>query len=100
MNTQTRIHRLEAGQALQLEPGDRSVAVLSEGELLLQPPAQWLAGTVVLPAPTRLHAPALVPADPSCSIVALRASSVVVRQPAAAAAGALAWLAGLLRLAR
>ena len=82
MNTQTQVHRLEAGQALPLPRRGAGLAVLSEGELLVQAPARWLAGTVVLSAPVRLVAPAVLPAEPGCSAVAVRPSSVVVQEAA------------------
>ncbi len=82
MNTQTQVHRLEAGQALALPRRGAGPAVLSGGELLVQAPARWLAGTVVLSAPVRLVAPAVLPAEPGCSVVAVRPSVVVVREVA------------------
>ena len=82
MNTQTQVHRLEAGQALALPRRVAGSAVLSEGELLVQAPARWLAGTVVLSAPVRLVAPAVLPTEPGCSVVAVRPSSVVVQEAA------------------
>jgi hypothetical protein len=80
MNTQTHVHRLEAGQAL--APARRSAgpAALIQGELVVQEPARWLAGRVVLPAPVRLVAPAVLPCGPSTSFVAVRPSCVVVQE--------------------
>lgn len=86
MNTQTHVHHLEAGQALALSSPGGGPAVLREGELLLQQPARWLGGTVVLPAPVRLVAPALLPAGQGGSFVAVRPSSVVVQAAAPARA--------------
>lgn len=80
MNTQAQVHRLEAGQALPLPRRSGGPAVLTEGELLMHEPARWLAGIVVLPAPVRLVAPALLPAGASRSFVAVRASTVVVQE--------------------
>ena len=99
MNTQTQVHRLEAGQALALPGRDAGQAVLSEGELLVQAPARWLAGTVVLAAPVRLVAPAVLRLEPSSSVVAVRPSSVVVQVAApllsfATLRAAAAWLRG------
>src|SRR5262245_38613292 len=81
MSTQPQVHRLEAGQALPHPRRSGGPAVLTEGELLVQQPARWLAGTLVLPASVRLVAPAPLPADPSCSFVAARACTVVVPAP-------------------
>lgn len=99
MNTQTQVHRLEAGQALALGRRSEGPAVLTQGELLVQEPARWLAGVVVMPRAVRLVAPAVLPTAPSCSFVAVRASSVVVREAAPVSfAGRLraaaAWLRG------
>ena len=80
MNTQTQVHRLEAGQALALARRGAGPAVLTQGELVMQEPARWLAGIVVLPAPVRLVAPAVLPSGPSCSFVAAGRSCVVVEE--------------------
>lgn len=102
MKTQTQVHRLQGGQALALQGRSAGPAVLVDGELLVQQPARWLAGVVVFPAPTRLVAPATLPAGRSLTFVAVRASSVIAevappllsRRGLAAAA---AWFRGLLR---
>lgn len=80
MNTQTHVHRLEAGQALARRSA--GPAVLIQGELVVQEPARWLAGTVVLPPPVRLAAPAVLPCEPSTSFVAVSASCVVAQEAA------------------
>ena len=82
MNTQAQVHRLEAGQALSPSRASRGHAVLAEGELLVQAPMEWLAGSVVVPDPVRLVAPAVLDLDASHSFVAVRASAVVVPQAA------------------
>ncbi len=82
MNTQTQVHRLEAGQALALSRQGAGPVVLAEGEVLVQAPARWLAGTVVLSAPVRYVAPAVLRFEPSSSVLALRSSSVVVEEAA------------------
>jgi hypothetical protein len=78
MNTQTRVQRLEAGQVLQLASRASPPAVLAEGELLLQPAAQWLAGMVVVPPPLRFVAPSVLPQAEASRFVAVRACSVVL----------------------
>lgn len=80
MNTQTQVHRLEAGQALALSRRGAGPVVLAEGEVLVQAPARWLAGTVVLSTPVRVAAPAVLRFEPSSSVVAVRTSSVVVQE--------------------
>lgn len=92
MNTQARTHRLQAGQALTLSGRRAGSAVLAEGELWVQAPADWMAGTLVLPRPLRLVAPAVLPVAPAWSCVAVRASTVLVAEPAPRPAAA-RWLA-------
>ena len=98
MNTQTQVHRLEAGQALALSRQGAGPVVLAKGEVLVQAPARWLAGTVVLSAPVRYIAPAVLRLEPSSSVVALRPSSVVVEKAPfltfATVRAAAAWLRG------
>ena len=70
--------------------------VLTEGELLVQLPTQWLADTVFVPPSERLEAPAIVPAGTG-SLIALRSSSIEVSQESpqilqAARHAVLAWL--------
>ena len=79
MNTQAQVRTLAAGQALQL-PRKAAQLVLAEGELLVQEPAGWLSDTVVLPAPVRVVAPAVLAVTPMASIRAVRASRVVLQQ--------------------
>ena len=78
MNTQAQVLRLAAGQALAPARRGSAPAILTEGELLVQRRVEWLAGTVVVPAPVRLVAPAVVAADPSSSVMAVGAATVVV----------------------
>jgi hypothetical protein len=79
MNTQTRSLRLLAGEAMLL-PRRAAQAVLTQGEVLVQPPARWLGGEVVLPKPVRLSAPALLPTEPSASVQAIGAAVVFVHE--------------------
>lgn len=80
MNTQTQVHRLEAGQALLVSSRSTKPAVLVKGEVLVQAPARWLGGSVVLSPATRLLAPAVLPSDPSASVVAVHESTVIVEE--------------------
>ena len=82
MNTQAQVLNLAGGEALQLPRRMAGPLVLTRGELLVQEPARWLAGNVVVPAPVRLVAPAVLAATPASSIVAVRASAVVLQQAA------------------
>lgn len=80
MNKQARLHRLQAGQALPLSDRTVGAAVLTEGEVWMQEPARWLAGSVVLPPPVRLTAPAVLPRGAATSYVAIRPSRVVAQE--------------------
>lgn len=82
MNTQAKVQRIEAGQALAF-PRHAGPVVLTQGEVLLQEPAQWLGGTVVVPRAVRLVAPAVLPVTTSGSIVAVRESMVTVQEAVA-----------------
>lgn len=77
MNTQSRTYTLLPGQALVLPEGTAAV-VLVQGEVLLQPPAQWLGGTVVASPATRISAPAMLPRDATAH--ALSDTVVVVQE--------------------
>jgi hypothetical protein len=81
MKTQAQLHRLETGQALSLPWNNAGPAVLTDGELLVQEPARWLAGSVVLPPPVRFVGPAVLPAG-RFDFVAVRPSSVLVHETA------------------
>lgn len=101
MNTQTHVHRLQAGQALALPTHGGGLAVLTEGELLVQKPARWLGGSAVMPTAMRIGAPAVLPAGAHYSFVASGPASVVVEGPTPSAIGralrsAAAWMAGVL----
>ena len=78
MNTQDHVQSLEAGQALLLREGTRA-AVLTHGAVLVQAPARWLAGQVILPAPVRYVAPAMLPLDASNAVIALEACTAIVQ---------------------
>lgn len=76
--TNTRIHRLAAGQAL-AAGGERTKAlVLVEGEAMVQEPARWLGGSFVLRAARRVAGPAQLPVR--ASIVALGAATILAEE--------------------
>lgn len=85
-NTNTRIHRLAAGQALAVDGKRNRATVLVEGEVMVQEPARWLANTFVVEAPRRVEAPARLPAGTSCAVVALSGSTILVEEEAGLAA--------------
>lgn len=95
MNTPS-IQKLDVGEAFDMPWRGVRTVVLTEGELLVQPPTQWLADTVFVPPSEWLKAPAIVPAG-ACSLIALRPSSIEVTQKSsqilqAARHAVLAWL--------
>ena len=95
MNRQSQVRSLEDGQALHFPRRRTGPLVLTQGELLVQEPARWLAETLVVPAPVRFVGPAVLPATPHCSIVAVRASTVVFQEPASLLSVLLAAAAGM-----
>ncbi|NML44601.1 hypothetical protein HHL11_12615 [Ramlibacter sp. G-1-2-2] len=83
MNTQAQVQRLQAGESLPQSRFGAGPAILAEGELLVQAPAEWLAGTVVIPSPVRIVAPAVLgDLPPNASVMAVGTAKVVVPQPA------------------
>lgn len=76
---------LQSGQALPADLPRAARVVLSEGEALLQSPAEWLGGTFVLRPPRRVSAPALLDAADLHAATALTAARILVQaQPSIA----------------
>jgi hypothetical protein len=82
MNTEDRSISLLAGQALEVDPHVPATLYLLEGELLVQPPAAWLAGSVVVAPTRRFTAPAVLQARDVAAAVAVGATRVRVQRPA------------------
>ena len=76
MKTNYRTIALQSGQALAIDPHRSPNLFLAEGEVLLQAPAAWLAGTVVLMPPRRVLAPAALAGAEISSITAIGAAKV------------------------
>lgn len=93
MNTQSHVHRLQAGEALSLPANGTGRVILAEGEVLVQSPARWLAGTVVFSPAVRLSAPMVLNAEQAGSVVAASEASLVVEESPSVLAG----LASLVR---
>ncbi|MCD6076513.1 MAG: hypothetical protein K0R89_451 [Ramlibacter sp.] len=91
MNTQTHVRELQAGQALALDELPQGRFVLVEGEVLLQAPATWLAGTVVQPPAVRIAAPASLPAMEVGMLRATRDAKIVVEEAPGVLAVFSAW---------
>ena len=76
------IQQLQAGQACALAAECGETLIVIEGDVLVRPPAQWIAETVVQEPPRRIEGPARVALEPGCSVVALgRALVAVERAP-------------------
>lgn len=97
MNKQTRLHELQAGEALSLSRNASGRIVLVEGEVLLQPPALYLAGTVVVPPVRRLSAPGSWMVSEAGSLHATRGARVLVEETPGWGETLKAALAGLQR---
>lgn len=78
MNTIHRSIPLQSGQALAVDRHRSARLVLTEGEVLLQAPAQWLGDTVVLMPPHRVVAPAALPSSDIHAITAIGAAKIHV----------------------
>lgn len=97
MNTQTQLHELQAGEALAFSRASKGRVLLAQGEVLVQAPALWLAGTVVVPPVRRLSAPASLPLSEAGSLRATRAARLVIEEAPGLAALLKSALAGLRR---
>jgi hypothetical protein len=80
--TNSRWIPLQSGQALALDRHRSAKVFLAEGEVLLQAPAQWLGGTLVLAPPRRLAAPAAWTGAGIDSIRALGSAKVLIEEAA------------------
>ena len=79
--THTTYQTLQAGQALAL-PARRPLSlVLVEGEVLVQPPAQWLGGALVLIPPKRVAAPLALDFESGTAFTATARAKVAIEQP-------------------
>lgn len=82
MNTNHRSIPLQSGQALTVDRHGSAKLFVTEGEVLLRAPAQWLAGTVVVAPPRRVAAPAALDCAEIDSITAVGAASIEVEEAA------------------
>ena len=77
-NLNARVQTLPPGDAL-TNDGDRPLTIaVTEGEVMVQRAAEWLAGHVVQTAPVRVAAPASFELDAAARVVALGRAKVVV----------------------
>jgi hypothetical protein len=73
---------LQSGEALPVDLPRGARLYLTQGELVLQAPARWLAGTVVLSPARRVAAPAmLAPAEIQAATALTTATFLVEAQP-------------------
>lgn len=80
MNPTCRSIPLQSGQALAVDRHRGAQLFVAEGEVLLQAPARWLGGTVVLAPPRRVAAPAALACAEIASLTALGAAKVVIEE--------------------
>ena len=80
MNTQNDVQELQAGQVLALSGQPDGRLVLVEGEVLVQGPSAWIAGTVIVPPVMRITAPATVPLSELASLRATGRARLVIEQ--------------------
>ena len=80
MNTNYRSIPLQSGQAFAVGGHGRATLFLTEGEVLLHAPAQWLSDTVVQSPPRRVAAPATLRCEDLLSITALGAAQVYLEE--------------------
>lgn len=82
MNTSYRSIPLQSGQALAVDRHGCAQLLVAEGEVLVQAPADWLGGTVVLAPPRRVVAPAALNCAEIHSITAMGAAKILVEEAA------------------
>jgi len=80
MNTTTTSYEtLQAGEALDLPRRPRSL-VLVEGEVLVQVPARWLGGALLVLPPTTVTAPQVLDFETGASFVATTRAKFAIEQ--------------------
>ena len=82
MKTTYRTMTLQSGQALAIDRHRPASVFVAEGEVLVQAPANWLGGTVVLPAPRRAVAPAALTGSEIASITAIGSAKIHLEEEA------------------
>jgi hypothetical protein len=93
MNTTTTFKTLQPGQSLALPARRPQSLVLVEGEVLVQAPAQWLGGALVLSQPVRVTAPHALDVDAQSQVVASSVARIAIEETQ----GVLAFFAAPLR---
>jgi hypothetical protein len=76
MKTTYRTMALQSGQALAIDRHRPASLFVAEGEVLVQAPAAWLGGTVILAPPRRVAGPAALACAEIASITALGAAKI------------------------
>ena len=82
MNTNYRSIQLRSGQTLAVDRRGSGTLFLTEGEVLLQTPPEWLGDTVFQAPPARIAAPAALPRGQVQSITALGGAKVHLEEAA------------------
>ena len=80
MKTNHRSIPLQSGQAMAVDRHGSAKLFVTEGEVLLQAPAQWLGNTVVVAPPRRVAAPAALDCGEIASITAVGAAKIQVEE--------------------
>ena len=92
MNKQSRVQKLQSGEAIALSGHRQGHLVLLEGEVMFQAPAVSLAGTVFLQPQRYASAPASLPLAEIGSLRATRGASILIEEEPGFIAAALAAL--------
>ena len=82
MKTTYRTMKLQSGQALAIDRHRPGSLLVAEGEVLVQAPANWLGGTVVLPTARRAVAPAALACSEIASITAIGSAKIHLEEAA------------------
>jgi hypothetical protein len=73
---------LQSGEALALDRQGSRTLLVTEGEVLLQGAAEWIAETVILPPPRRVVAPAVLACGAIHSLAAIGAAKIQIENAA------------------
>ena len=73
---------LQPGQSLAIDRHAATRVLVTEGEVLVQAPAQWLGETVLFTPPRRVVAPAALTGGTILSLIAVGAAKIQVEQVA------------------
>jgi hypothetical protein len=81
MQATTRSIALQPGEALAPDRHASTRLFVTEGEVLVQAPAQWLAEALVVSAPRRIVAPAAIACKDIAALAAIGAVKLHIEEP-------------------